>query len=336
MPSRRTLLRRIGGAAVATALSCALTGRRATAQPAAAAWSPDRPVTFLGPFAAGGAIDVTARAIARGIEPLLGQPVAVVNRTGAGGTIMLNELARARPDGHTIGLLSVNTNAIAPQLLDVAFDPVKDFTPILTYGAFYTFVVVPSGSRFAGLRELMEQARREPGRLNVGVSAIGSNAHLTMARVAAHDRAEVTFVPFGGGAPAVTALLGGHVDCAVTAGEILPYVRDGRLRAIAVLNGERAEEFPQVPTLLDLGYGWAANPWLGVGGPKDLPGPVVARLAAAMNQAMEGEEFRRVMRELAILRLRLDSAESVRLMERSLAEHAEVARTLRIGRFAPR
>ncbi len=329
-PGRRNLLR-LGAASAAFAVPALR--RRAAAQ---AGWSPDRPVTFLGPFAAGGSFDVTARAIARGIEPLLGQPVAVVNRTGAGGTIMLAELARARPDGHTIGLLSVNTNAIAPQLVEVPFDPVKDFTPILTYGAFCTFVAVPRDSRFAGLREMMEFARREPGKLSVGVAAIGSNAHLTMARVAAHDRVDVTFVPFGGGAPAVTALLGGHVHCAVVSGEILPYARDGRLRLLAVLNGQRAEEFPEVPTLLDLAYGWAANPWLGVGGPKGLPEPVVTRYAAAMNQAMESEEFRKVMRDLAIQRLRLDAAETARLMEQSHAEHAEVARNLRIGRFAPR
>lgn len=328
MPMRRSLLRL---AAAATLAAPAM--RRGAAQ---TPWTPDRPITFLGPFAAGGSFDLTARALARGIEPLLGQPVAVVNRTGAGGTIMLAELARARPDGHTIGLLSVNTNAIAPQLLDVPFDPINDFTPILTYGAFLTFVAVARNAAIPGLREMMEQARREPGRLNVGVAAIGSNAHLTMARLAAQERAEVTFVPFGGGAPAVTALLGGHVHCAVVSGEILPSVRDGTLRLLAVLNGQRAEEFPDVPTLLDLGYGWAANPWLGVGGPKGLPEPIVAHYAAVMNQAMEGEPFRKVMRDLAIQRLRLDAAASARLIAQSYAEHAEVARNLRIGRFAPR
>ena len=303
---------------------------------AQAPWAPDRPVTFLGPFAAGGAFDLTARAMARGMEPLLGQPVAVMNRTGAGGTIMLAELARARPDGQTIGLLSVNTNAIAPQLNEVAFDPVNDFTPILTYGSFTTFVAVPRNSPITDLRAMMAEARTRPGSLNVGVSAIGSNAHLVMARLTAQERAEVTFVPFGGGAPAVAALLGGHVHCAVVSGEILPSVRDGSLRLVAVLNGQRAAEFPNVPTLLDLNYGWAANPWLGVGGPKNLPAPIVARYADVMRRAMETDGFRSTMTTLAIARLDLDSAQTAALMAQSLAEHAEVARTLRIGRFAPR
>jgi tripartite-type tricarboxylate transporter receptor subunit TctC len=303
---------------------------------AQAPWAPDRPVTFLGPFAAGGAFDLTARAMARGMEPLLGQPVAVMNRTGAGGTIMLAELARARLDGHTIGLLSVNTNAIAPQLNEVAFDPVNDFTPILTYGSFTTFVAVPRNSPITGLREMMADARQRPGTLNVGVSAIGSNAHLTMARLTHQERAEVTFVPFGGGAPAVTALLGGHVHCAVVSGEILPSVRDGTLRLVAVLNAQRVTEFPDVPTLLDLGYGWAANPWLGVGGPKGLPAPIIARYGEVMRRAMETDIFRRAMTDLAIARLDLGPAETAALMAQSHAEHAEIARTLRIGRFAPR
>jgi len=322
-PTRRNLL----------ALGTALLATPALAQ---APWAPDRPVNFLGPFAAGGAFDLTARAMARGMEPLLGQPVAVVNRTGAGGTIMLAELARARPDGLTIGLLSVNTNAIAPQLTEVAFDPVGDFTPILTYGSFTTFVAVPRNSPITGLREMMEQARRAPNSLNVGVSAIGSNAHLTMARLTSQERAEVTFVPFGGGAPAVTALLGGHVHCAVVSGEILPSVRDGTLRLIAVLNAQRAPEFPDVPTLLDLNYGWAANPWLGVGGPKNLPPAIVARYGEVMRRAMETEGFRTSMSTLAIARLDLGPAETATLMAESLAEHAQLARALRIGRFAPR
>ncbi len=297
-------------------------------------WVPERPVTFLGPFAAGGAFDLTARALARGMEPLLGQPIAVLNRTGAGGTIMLAELARARPDGLTIGLLSVNTNAIAPQLNQVSFDPVHDFSPILTYGSFTTFVAVPRNSPIAGLREMMARARAAPGSLNVGVSAIGSNAHLTMARLAAQESAEVTFVPFAGGAPAVAALLGGHVDCAVVSGEILPSVRDGTLRLLAVLNAQRAAEFPDVPTLLDLDYGWAANPWVGVGGPKGLPEPIVSRYGEIMRRATETEGFRSTMATLAIAPVSLGPAETAALMAQSFAEHAEIARRLRIGRFA--
>jgi tripartite-type tricarboxylate transporter receptor subunit TctC len=321
-PTRRTLLS-----------AAALLPAVARAQPA---WSPDRPVTFLGPYAAGGSFDLTQRALARGMEPVLGQPVAVLNRPGAGGTIMLGELARSRPDGQTIGLLSVNTNAVAPQLQDLAFDPVRDFTPFLTYGSFITFVVVLRDAPFGGLRDMMQFARREPGRLSIGVASIGANSHLNMARLTAQEGVEVIFVPFTGGAPASTALLGGHIHCAVVSGEILPSVRDGSLRILAVLNDRRAPEFPDVPTLLDLGYGWASRPWLAVGGPKGLPAPVVARHVEAMDQAMRPEHFGKVMSDLAILPMRLPPEETAAMMAESLAEHERIARSIRIGRFAPR
>lgn len=308
----------------------------ALAAPAAAQprWTPERPVSFLGPFAAGGSFDLTQRALARPLEPLLGQPVAVVNRPGAGGTIMLAELLRARPDGQTIGLLSVNSNAVAPQLQELAFDPVRDFQPLWAYGAFLTFVVVAAGAPFASLADLIGFARREPGRLSIGVAALGSNSHLNMARLAAEENLDVTFVPFTGGAPAVTALIGGHLQCAVVSGEVLPHVRDGSLRGLAVLNAEKSEEFPQIPTLPELGYSWSSRPWIGVGAPRGLPAPVQARWVEALMAATLQPDFLETMRRLAIAPLRLGPEGFAALMAESLAEHERIARAIRIGRFA--
>jgi tripartite-type tricarboxylate transporter receptor subunit TctC len=129
---------------------------------------------------------------------------------------------------------------------------------------------------------------------------------------------------------------GGHVHCAMVSGEILPAVRDGSLRLLAVLNEQRAPEFPAVPTLLDLGFGWAANPWLGIGGPRGLPAPVVARYRAAAEAAMATEGFRKVMSDLTIMPKQLGPEETVTMMRESLAENERVARQIRIGRFAPR
>jgi tripartite-type tricarboxylate transporter receptor subunit TctC len=318
------------------ALLGGLTATAAVPGRAQAAWAPDRPVSFLGPFAAGGAFDLTQRALARGMEPVLGQPVAVVNRPGGAGTVMLTEIVRARPDGQTIALLSVNSNAVAPQLIELPYDPVGAVTPFLAYGAFMTFIVVARDAPFATLPEMIAFARREPGALTIGVAAIGANSHLQMARLVAQESVEVTFVPFTGGAPAGTALLGGHVRCAVVSGEILPAVRSGSLRLLAVLNDRRPPEFPDVPTLLDLGYGWAARPWLAVGGPRGLPPPIIARYVEAMDAAMATEHFRTVLRDLAIFPMRLSPEDTAKLMAESFAEHERIARALRIGRFAPR
>jgi tripartite-type tricarboxylate transporter receptor subunit TctC len=297
-------------------------------------WAPDRPVSFLAPFAAGGAFDVTQRALARVVEPAIGQPIAIVNRTGAAGTIMLAELNRARPDGQTLGLLSVNTNAVAPQLVQVPFNPVTDFTPLMVYGIFLGFIAVARNSPFSSLREMVQFARREPGRLTIGVAGIGANSHLNMARLAAEEGIDVTFVPFPGGAPATTALLGGHVMCAVVAGEVLPSVRDGTLRLIAILNTAKSEEFPDVPTLPELGYSWGIRPWLGMGGPPGLPEPVAARWTDALIEGMAAPGFLAAMRSVAIVPTPMRPAEMRTLMAESYAEHERIARAIRIGRFS--
>ncbi len=301
---------------------------------AQARWSPDRPVTFLAPFSPGGSFDVTQRALARAVEPAMGQPVAVLNRPGAAGTIMLTELARARPDGHTLGLLSVNTNAVAPQLQTLTVDPVADFTPLMVYGSFLTFVTVAATSPFRTLPELIAFARREPGKLTIGVAGIGANSHLNMARLAAEENIEVTFVPFAGGAPATTSLLGGHVMCAVVAGEVLPAVRSGALRLVSLLNETKSDEFPDVPNMPELGYSWASRPWLGMGGPKGLPDAVTARWSEALLAATHSEAFLATMRTLAIVPVRMGPRDMQAMMAESLAEHEAVARRIRIGRFA--
>ncbi|MDB5415677.1 MAG: tripartite tricarboxylate transporter substrate binding protein [Rubritepida sp.] len=318
---------------LAAALAGTALASGAQAQPR---WSPDRPVTFLGPFAAGGSFDITQRAIARQAEPLMGQAITVLNKPGAGGTVMLAELMRARPDGQTIGLLSVNSNSVAPQLQELAFDPVADFQPLWGYGAFLTFVVVAANAPFTSLRDMIAFARREPGRLSIGIAALGSNSHLNTARLAAEENLDVIFVPFTGGAPATTALLGGHIQCAVVSGEVLPSVRDGTLRSLAILNAEKSEEFPDVPTLPELGYSWSSRPWLGVGAPRGLPQPVADRWVEALRAATQQPDYLEVLRRLAIVPMRLGPVELRALMAESLAEHERIARAIRIGRFAAR
>jgi tripartite-type tricarboxylate transporter receptor subunit TctC len=307
-----------------------LAGRAASAQ---SPRFPSRAITFLVPYAPGGAFDVTIRALSKAAEPMLGQPITVVNKPGAGGAIMLGDLAKAKPDGHTIGSLNVNINAVAPHMQDLPLDPIGDFTPIMNYGAFTTFVAVPKGSEFTSFKQLIEAARKSPGIVTVGISSIGANSHLAMSRLVAQEKVEVTFVPFGGGAPATTALLGNHVSCAVVSGEILPHVRDGNLRLLALFNDTRVPEFPNLPTLLDLGYGWASNPWMGVGGPKGMPPEIVKQLQDVLLEAMQAEIFRTAMTNLAVIPKPAGAADLAKLMRESLEEHGAIVKALKIGKY---
>lgn len=295
---------------------------------------PERPITFLVPYGTGGSFDLTIRALATGMEPHLGQPVLVVNRPGASGSVMLGQLARAKPDGYTIGSLNVSINAAAPQMQESPFDPIADFTPIMNYGAFTLFVAVPADSPFPSLRALVESARVNPKSVTVGITGLGGVAHLMMSRLALQEKADITFVPFPGGAQVATAVLGGHVNCAIVSGEVLPHARAGRMRLLATFNDTRFAEFPAVPTTRDLGYGWAINPWMGVGGPRDLPVEPAERLREALFKAMETPGFRSVMGELAVITRRADGAELARLMRTSFDEHRDIARAMKIGRYA--
>lgn len=295
---------------------------------------PERPITFLVPYGTGGSFDLTIRALAAGMEPALGQPVLVVNRPGASGAVMLGQLARARPDGYTIGSLNVSINAAAPQMQELPFDAIADFTPIMNYGAFTLFVAVPSESPFQSLKDLIDSARTNPKSVTVGITGLGGVAHLMMSRLGLQEKADLAFVPFPGGAQVATAILGKHVNCAVVSGEILPHVRAGRMRLLGTFNESRFPEFPAVPTTRDLGYGWAINPWMGVGGPRDLPVEIAGRLREALFKAMETAAFRNVMTDLAVMTKRADGAETARLMRASHDEHRDIAQALKVGRFA--
>lgn len=312
------------GAALATSLAAG----------AAHAEFPEKEITLLVPFSAGGATDITARTLAKGVEARLGQPVVVVNRPGAGGASALNELAQAAPDGYTIAVFNAIAAAIGPHMREVPFDSLSSFTPIMNYGGYTTIVAVRDQSEFQTLDDLLKYAAENPRAVTVGVSAIGASSHLGMARLTAENDAEVTFVPFGGGAPAVTALLGGHLATAITSGEILPHVRSGDVRLLALMQDAKLDEFPDVPNIRELGYEWDLNSWVGFAGPADLDETALDKLETAFTEAMEDEEFKKVMEDLAML-TNLESADEAQAsLEQSYADFGEVTRELKIGLYA--
>lgn len=304
--------------------------------PAMAQGFPTRPITLVIPFAPAGGSDLTARALAKAAEPILGQPITVVNRPAGGGATAMQEVARAAPDGYTLVNSTAILTAIAPGMRDVPYNPATDFTQIMTYGAFNTFIAVRADSQFRTLRELLDFAKANPRVVTAGVSVIGASSHLGMARLAQESGAQVSFVPFGGGAPAVTALLGRHVSTVVVSGEVLPHVASGQVRLLATLMGERVPSLPDVPSIREVGFGWAMNSWLGIAGPRGLPEPVVKRLQDAFLQASNDAEFKRVMNDIAVAELRNDSATATRIMMEDIQSFEALIRELKLGRFANR
>lgn len=242
---------------------------------------PSKPVTIVVPFPAGGALDIVARAMAEEMRKPLGQPVIVDNRPGAGGTVGSGLVARAAPDGYTILLGSVATHAIAPGLYpNLSYDALKDFAPITQLTAAPLLVASSATLNVSTLAELLAAVRAQPGKLNYASTGNGTAVHLAGEMVKSAAKLDAVHVPYKGGAEAITALVKGEVAYIVVNTElVLPQVRAGKARALAVTGSRRVSALPDVPTLREAGLdGVEITTWFGLFAPPGTPKAIVDRL----------------------------------------------------------
>jgi tripartite-type tricarboxylate transporter receptor subunit TctC len=262
---------------------------------------PSRPIELVVPFGAGGGTDILARVTAEAAKKHSSQPITVVNRPGASGSIGLTEVVNARPDGYKIAMITVEM-AIIPHMGIAKFSPEADFTPLVRLNADPVVLTVSATSPWKTIEEMVDAAKKSKDPLKFGNAGTGGVSHL--AAVALAQKAGTTFnhVPFQGNAPAVVALLGGHID-AVTASpsEVFSFVQSGKLRALAVLADQRlGGAFAQVPTMKERNIDLSVGTWRGLAAPKGLPADVLARLSAialktanepAVKEAMEKQNL---------------------------------------------
>jgi tripartite-type tricarboxylate transporter receptor subunit TctC len=264
-----------------------LSGGNASAQ-ARDAW-PTRPVELINPFAAGGAADIQARKLAEIISRDLGQPMVVRNVVGAGGAIAYNEVNRARPDGHTLIWYSGAINTLAARK-QVPFD-FRAFEPVAGVGIETVSIVVGKNAPWKDLRELITYAQKNPGKLTMGNSGMGSVTHMVPLSMAARAGIQITHVPFGAGL-AVAALMGGKIDSSSQhPAEVLSQVRAGEVRVLAVSSEKRIGIWPEVPTLIESGVNLEFDQWRGIAAPKGTPATVIERLSALVKRAVESKEW---------------------------------------------
>ncbi len=259
---------------------------------AAPAWAqgafPSRPISLLVPFAPGGIADITARAVAEAMARTLGQPVVVENKPSAGSIVASQAVATAKPDGHTLLLLS-NGNAVSVGLFrKLPYDPVKDFAPVSLIGSFDLGLFVPANSRFGSLKDLLAFAKANPGKLNVGTIAVGSTQHLAAKLFETVAGVQALVVPYNGSPAVLTALRGGEIDLAFEiVGPMLPQVQAGAVRALAVSSSQRNPALPDVPTVQQAGVvGYDVASWNGIAAPAGTPAAVVEQLNRAVRQAV--------------------------------------------------
>lgn len=256
-------------------------------------------IRLIVPFTPGGSTDILARAIAPKLAAALGQNVVVDNKPGAGGSLGAGEAAKAMADGNTLLMGHIGTLAVNPSIYPkLPYDPLTSFVPVAYVARVPNVLVVNAASPIRSLKELVEAARAQPGKLTYSSGGNGSAAHITFEALKLRAKVFVVHVPYRGTAPSVTDVIAGQVDCTFTGSPaVLPHVRSGRLRALAVSSAQRLAALPDVPTVAESGYpGFEADQWYGVVAPAGTPAATVSRLNAEINKALALPE---VMQQLA-------------------------------------
>ena len=256
----------------------------------AATWAadfPTRPIRLLVGFPAGGPTDITMRVIAENAGKILGQPVIIENKPGAGGTLPASTVVTSQPDGYTVGQSPLGIFRM-PYTQKMTWDPLKDLTYVINLTGYTFGMTVPANSPFKTWQEFVAYAKANPGKVTYG-SAGGNltSPHLTMERIAEAAGIQLTHVPYKGSADLAQALLGGHVMAAADSSAFVPYVEGGKARLLNVWSEKRMARFPDVPTMRDLGINIVQTSPYGLVAPKGTPPDVVKKLHDAFKKALE-------------------------------------------------
>ena len=287
-----------GKAILIMLLSLTLAGGLISLQPAAAAY-PEKPVTLICGFPAGGSLDATARAISEAGKSYFPKPISIVNRQGATGTIAVAEVVRAKPDGYTLGIAAVASLTVVPHRTKLPYGFPDDYAPIINLVRMPICMSVRADAPWKTLEELITEAKANPGKIRAGLAGgLGTLFHLNLEQFKALAKIDLTAVPFAGGAESVPALLGGHVGVDVhTIHEILPHVRAGKARVLGVFEDKRNPLFPNAPTFKEKGFDITLGAYYLIFGPKGLPPQILTTVHDSLKKAMEDPVFTKPMQE---------------------------------------
>jgi len=289
---------------------------------------PSKPVKVLVGYSAGGAVDAIARSVGLKMSAILGQPVIVENKPGAGTNIAIKSVITSPPDGYTL-LLAANALAVNPSLFQPApYDLERELTPVASVGRVPVVFTVREESAIKTLPELVAAAKAKPGGLTVATPGNGSTPHLAMELFQHTAGLQLRHVPYKGGAQALTDVLGGHVDVvAVNALEALPLAKSDKLRVLAVMSAERSAVLPGVPTVAESGYpGFEASVWYGFVGPAGMPRAVVDKLHDAVQKAIDSPEVRAQLAAAGGIPLPGPTEQFTKLLKTDVARYGKLIR----------
>jgi tripartite-type tricarboxylate transporter receptor subunit TctC len=268
----------------------------------AAAEYPDRPLTILTGYPAGGMVDIVARALSEGLKKKYTKGVGIISRPGGGGSLAVAELVQAKPDGHTLILAPLSTLVIHPQLNDLPYKTPDDYEPIINVVSFYSLVTVKADAPWKTIQELVAAAKANPGKLRMGSPGEGTSSHLNYEEMKRLSGANFTHVPFSGWGESSPALLGGHIEALMAQpGEVKPLVDGGKLRVLMVSQTKRHPAFPDAPTAKELGWGdTPSGAWFMFVAPKGTPGAVQKYVHDTVKTAMDDPQFVNTIKQRVI------------------------------------
>ena len=281
------------------------------AAPAHAQTFPDRPIRLIVPAGPGGPTDLPARLVSQ-ILPKLGQPAVVENRAGAGGAIGARAVMTAAPDGYTLLVGNTSVLAVFPAVsASAGYDPAKNFAPVAKVSESYQILVVPASSAFASVRELVAHAKANPGKLNIAHTGSGGLPHLTVELFKSLAGIDIVGIPYKSGGEAVTGVLAGQVDMTFEGITILlPLIREGRLRALAVTSRTRTPLAPDLPTMIEAGIAdYEVRTFNGMVAPAGTPAGIVTTLNAAINEGLQTAETQGFLHKLGAVSQAVSPAE---------------------------
>jgi len=295
---------------------------------------PIQPINLIIDRPPGSGTDVVGRVIAPAASKILGQEVIPINKPGAGGAVGVGLLAKSKPDGYTILAFTMSGLTVVPHLEAVSYDPLKDVVPIAHFGTFHCAIMVRPDSPHKTFKDLIEFARKNPGKATFGIVGVGNSPHLDFELVLQQEKVNIPIVPFGGAPPTLTALLGGHVTAAgVGASNWMPNYKAGKVRLLATTTEKRI--LPEVPALREFGYPFynISTEYYLIAVPKGTPAPVVAKLEGAIRKAMESPEFRKTTESLYVYDPNPLSKEAIKdLVEILYQKNGEVIQKAKLGK----
>ncbi|MCD0504231.1 Bug family tripartite tricarboxylate transporter substrate binding protein [Bordetella petrii] len=283
---------------------------------------PNQPIRMIVPYSAGGVTDQVGRALAEQMGKRLGQSVVVENKTGANGTMGAIQMLQTKPDGYTITMVPIGIYRM-PHITGAPYDPAKDFTYISQVAGYDYYLAVKGDAPWKTLDELVAYAKQNNNSISYGTPGAYSSQHIAMVQLGEAAQAQWTHIPFKGESDALSALMGGHIQTLVGASGILPYIKNGDVRALATLGEKRSAALPDVPTLKEAGYGVVHTSAFGIAGPKGMPADVVAKIDSAIGDALKDQAFADKLVQLGVSPLYLNHQDYTRAALQSVDTEKE-------------